>query len=66
MRNKTQGGYYMSNELRDIANRLCQYDTVADGYEIITAVKRNDGAWDLTIRAMAIKDKKQEATDDNN
>lgn len=55
----------MSNELRDIANRLCQYDTVADGFEIITAVKRSDGAWDLTIRAMAIEDEKQEATNDN-
>lgn len=53
----------MSNELRDIANRLCQYDTVADGFEIIQAVKRSDGAWDLTIRA--IEDKQKEATNDN-
>lgn len=66
MRNKTQGGYYMSNELRDIANRLCQYDTIADGWEIITAVKRQDGAWDLTIRAMEVEGEKlqEEEQDD--
>ena len=56
----------MSNELRDIANRLCQYDTIADGWEIINAVKRQDGAWDLTIRAMEVEGEKlqEEEQDD--
>ena len=55
----------MVNELRDIANRLCQYDTLADGWLIVSAVKQADGSWDLKIKPF-VEDEEKEAADDNN
>ena len=58
----------MSNELKDIAERLNRY--ADEGWEITTATKRADGGWDLTIQPME-KDTKRtkktrEAANDNN
>ena len=55
----------MSNELKDIAQRLNGYSD--DGWEIIAATRTNNGSWELTIQPVepaGIKD--QEATNDNN
>ena len=55
----------MSNELEDIAKRL--FNCGIDGWQIITAEKRQDGGWNLVIlpveKTAAVA---QEATDDNN
>lgn len=53
----------MSNELKDIAERLSGYSD--DGWSIFSAEKQPDGSWSLVIKA--IKDEaKKEASDDNN
>ena len=57
----------MSNELRDIAERLNKnYED--EGWKIETAEKRADGGWNLVIQPMekAPKAVAQEATDENN
>ena len=56
----------MSNELLDIADKLNGYKD-GQGWKIITATKRNDGSWNLTIQPVALTEPKetQEATDDN-
>jgi hypothetical protein len=52
----------MSNELLDIADKLNGYKD-GEGWTIITATKRNDGGWDLTILPVATESKKsKEAT----
>ena len=53
----------MSNELKDIAQRLNGYSD--DGWEITQAAKHEDGSWTLTIQPMA-PEADQEATNDNN
>ena len=54
----------MSNELKDIAQRLNPYSD--DGWEIIAATKTNNGSWDLTIQPVApAPTEDQEATNDN-
>lgn len=40
----------MINELKDIANRLCQYDSIKDGWAILEAHRHPDGTWSLTIK----------------
>lgn len=39
----------MSNELKDIANKLCPYDTLDDGWLIVSAAKQPNGHWTLEI-----------------
>ena len=53
----------MSNELEDIAKRL--FNCGIDGWQIITAEKRQDGGWNLVILPVA-KEEPKEATNDNN
>lgn len=56
----------MSNELLDIADKLNGYKD-GQGWKIITATKRNDGSWNLTIQPVATApEATQEATNDNN
>ena len=52
----------MSNELKDIAERLSGYSD--DGWSIFSAEKQPDGSWSLVIKA--IDEAKKEASDDNN
>lgn len=40
----------MGNELKDIANKLCPYDTLMEGWAIISALKRPDGTWSLVVK----------------
>lgn len=58
----------MSNELKDIAERLNRY--ADEGWIIESAGKRPDGGWDLIIQPMEKEAKKakktKEATNDNN
>lgn len=54
----------MSNELKDIAERLSKYQD--DGWEITQAAKNEDGSWCLTIQPIAKEDDVQEAPNDNN
>ena len=56
----------MSNELRDIADRLNKnYEDT--GWKIETAEKRADGGWNLVIQPMVKPEvDSQEATNDNN
>ena len=54
----------MSNELRDIADRLNKNYEDA-GWKIETAEKRADGGWNLVIQPM-VPEADQEATNDNN
>lgn len=58
----------MSNELKDIAERLNRY--ADEGWEITIATKRADGGWDLTIQPMERDTKRtkktREAANDNN
>ena len=55
----------MSNELKDIADRLSKfYD---DGWVITQAAKQEDGSWLLTVQPIETdKVLVQEATNDNN
>lgn len=53
----------MSNELKDIAERLNRY--ADEGWIIESADKRKDGGWNLIIQPMG-KKQPQEATNDNN
>ena len=56
----------MSNELKDIANKLGGYSN-GEGWEIYSAEKLNDGSWRLEIRLESKEPKAdQEATNDNN
>ena len=55
----------MSNELKDIAERLNKNYEDA-GWKIETAEKRADGGWNLVIQPMVAPEVDQEATDDNN
>ena len=50
----------MSNDLKDIANRLCPYDQ--GGWQVLSAEKLANGNWKLEIQPMSRK----EATDDEN
>lgn len=55
----------MSNELKDIAERLNRY--ADEGWEITSAEKLANGGWRLDIQPIAEKEAEpQEATDDNN
>ena len=56
----------MSNELKDIAERLSKY--LDEGWEITQAAKNEDGSWCLTVQLIEKKPKAetQEATNDNN
>ena len=56
----------MSNELKDIAERLSRY--LDEGWEITQAAKNEDGSWCLTVQLIEKKPKAetQEATNDNN
>lgn len=54
----------MSNELKDIAERLNKY--CDSGWEITQASKQEDGSWILTIRSLEEAEADQEATNDNN
>ena len=58
----------MSNELLDIADKLNGYKD-GQGWKIITATKRNDGSWNLTIQPVATEPEAQkptkEVTNDN-
>ena len=55
----------MSNELEDIAKRL--FNCGIDGWQIITAEKRQDGGWSLVVLPVAKEEPKdQEATNDHN
>lgn len=60
----------MGNELKDIANKLCPYDSLSDGWEILSADKMAGGHWKLEIQPHLVETKAeaepQEATDDNN
>ena len=60
----------MSNELKDIANKLCPYDSISDGWAIISAEKLAGGNWRLEIQPHLVETKEeaesQEATNDNN
>lgn len=48
----------MSNELKDIANKLCPYDSISDGWSIISAEKLAGGNWKLEIQPHLVdKDK---------
>ena len=53
----------MSNELKDIAQRLNGYSD--DGWEITQAAKHEDGSWTMTIQPLEPKED-PEATNDNN
>ena len=53
----------MSNELKDIAERLDRY--ADEGWEITSAEKLANGGWNLIIQPIA-KEQTQEATNDNN
>ena len=53
----------MSNELKDIANKLCPYDSLSDGWSIVSATKRNDGTWSLVIEAHVVEEKDEEKKD---
>lgn len=56
----------MSNELKDIANKLSGYSD-GEGWDIYSAEKLNDGSWRLEIRPESKEPKAiQEATNDNN
>jgi hypothetical protein len=56
----------MSNELKDIANKLSGYSD-GEGWEIYSAEKQPDGSWNLTIQLESRAPKAdQEATNDNN
>lgn len=56
----------MSNELKDIAERLSRY--LDEGWEITQAAKCEDGSWCLTVQLIEKETKAEpkEATDDNN
>lgn len=56
----------MSNELKDIASKLCPYDSLSDGWAIVSAAKQPDGTWNLVIKAHVVEDEEKEASDDNN
>ena len=58
----------MDNELKDIANKLCPYDSISDGWSIISAEKLQGGNWKLEIQPHVVKEDeaKKEAADDNN
>lgn len=50
----------MSNELKDIACKLCPYDTLSEGWAIVSAEKLTDGNWRLEIQRVA-KEENREA-----
>lgn len=54
----------MSNELKDIAERLNKY--ADEGWEITSAEKLANGGWRLDIQPIAEKEEPQEATNENN
>lgn len=56
----------MSNELKDIANRLSGYND--DGWQIESAQKQVNGGWSLIIQPIEKEPEaeKQEATNENN
>ncbi len=45
----------MSNELRDIANRLTNYDNT-EGWVITSAMRKEDGSWDLVLKPLITKE----------
>lgn len=52
----------MDNELKDIVDRLHDY---TNGWQIISAARRNDGGWSLVIQPIEKKiDAEPEATND--
>ncbi|MBP5793444.1 MAG: hypothetical protein J6W46_07380 [Spirochaetaceae bacterium] len=53
----------MSNELKDIAERLHK-DYEDEGWDIIKAEKRQGGGWNLEILPRPEEDKKQEGEND--
>jgi hypothetical protein len=53
----------MSNELKDIAERLNRYSD-DNGWQIESASKRADGGWDLIIQPMG-KDTKEAGNDND-
>lgn len=56
----------MSNELKDIATKLCPYDSISDGWVIVSAEKRNDGMWNLVITPHIVEKKEEsEGANDN-
>lgn len=55
----------MSNELKDIAERLSRY--YEEGWEITQAAKNEDGSWNLKVQLIEKKPKAtQEATNEDN
>jgi hypothetical protein len=66
MQNTNKEVAKMSNELKDIANRLSGYND--DGWQIKSAQKQANGGWSLTIQPIEKEPEaeKQEATNENN
>lgn len=54
----------MSNELKDIVNRLNGYSD--DGWVVTSAEKLANGGWRLDIQPYEPEAEKQEATNENN
>lgn len=50
----------MGNELKDIANKLCPYDSLNDGWSIISAEKLTNGNWNLQIEPHRVENEKPE------
>jgi len=53
----------MGNELKDIVIRLNQYDSINDGWEVISAERTEGGTWRLEIKSLVVE---KEAENDNN
>ena len=55
----------MINELKDIATKLCPYDSISDGWSIVSAEKQPDGSWTLVIKPHVVDEETEAANEDN-
>lgn len=55
----------MSNELKDIASKLCPYEFMNDGWVIVNAAKQDDGSWTLVIKPHVVDNEKEAANEND-